>query len=345
MAGSGKGPNPIDIDIRRWRESGGLRSIELSVMNSIGILTVIIVSGFSIYRFIAGDPSGGLINAAIVVILSLSLILGRFRRLQSHALWLFGLTITLSCLLSALLVSTNGLLWAYLVLWINTLILPRWLAVLFNTIVIATLSSHLRLFGDPLEQISWTVVALLVSGVGLVFTGQLRRQRAMLSRLATLDPLTGAGNRRLMQHDIENCIRRHRRNQRPSSLLVLDLDHFKKINDNHGHESGDQVLAEFTEHVRQSMRTEDGLYRLGGEEFVLLFPGMDAATAARVLPELHQRISGRVDGPQGPVRVSAGAATLRPAEGWSKWLARADNALYRAKRSGRDRLIIAEQEH
>jgi diguanylate cyclase (GGDEF)-like protein len=123
--------------------------------------------------------------------------------------------------------------------------------------------------------------------------------------------------------------------------MVLDLDHFKRINDDHGHEAGDRVLSRFVEMVRDTLRTEDGLYRLGGEEFVVLLRGMDADSAASSLQELHGRLSGRVDGPEGALHFSAGAAVLEPGENWSKWLARADHALYEAKRSGRDRLVMA----
>lgn len=325
-----------------WEIGLNPRSIELSVMNYIGGLTAAVVAGFSVYRFFTGDFSGGLVNAVIVVMLSTSLLLGRTRKFAPYALMLFGAVISAAALMSALMVSPNGLLWAYLVLWVNFLILPRYLALAFNAAIIIILGTHLRLFDSLLHQISWITVALLISGFGLVFTAQLRRQRRMLSKLATLDPLTGSGNRRLMQHHLEAAVAVYRRNKRTSTIMVLDLDHFKEVNDNHGHEAGDQTLERFAASVNKALRTEDGLYRLGGEEFVILFRDMDAESARTSLPELHKRLSGKIEGPEGPLRFSAGAAVLAPGEGWSQWLGRADDALYRAKNSGRDRLEIAE---
>jgi diguanylate cyclase (GGDEF)-like protein len=300
-----------------------------------------VVTGFVFYRFFTGDVTGALINAAIVVLLSISLLLGRIPRLRQSALILFGFVISLSCLLSAMLVSPNGLLWTYLVLWINFLVLPRHLAFGCNIIITLTLTASFTLFDSLLEQISWVTVAILISGFGLVFTNQLREQRRMLSELATLDPLTGAGNRRLMQYDLERAVAERGRSRRPATLVVLDLDHFKRINDEHGHEAGDRVLADFVEALRETLRIEDGLYRLGGEEFVVLLRDMDAETARASLDELHGRLSGQLQGPETPLHFSAGAAVLADGENWSKWLARADRALYRAKHAGRDRLIMA----
>jgi len=324
-----------------WPIGIAKRSLEMTVMNYCGLTTVVVVTGFVFYRLFTGDATGAMINAAIVALLGVSLLLGRIPKLRQTALILFGFIISLSCLLSAMLVSANGLLWTYLVLWINFLILPRSLAFGCNIIITLTLTASFTLFDSLLHQISWMTVAVLISGFGLVFTNQLREQRRLLSELATLDPLTGAGNRRLMQHELEKAVAERRRSRRPATLMVLDLDHFKRINDEHGHEAGDRVLAEFVEVLREALRTEDGLYRLGGEEFVVLLREMDADTARANLDDLHERLSGRVQGPDSPLHFSAGAAVLKDGENWSRWLARADSALYAAKDAGRNRLIMA----
>jgi diguanylate cyclase (GGDEF)-like protein len=316
-------------------------SIEMTVMNYCGFTTVVVVSGFAVYRFFTGDAVGALINAVIVAMLAAPLLIGRSARLRQTALILFGFIISLSCLLSAMLVSPNGLLWTFLVLWINFLVLPRNLAIGCNLILTLTLTASVNLFDSLLHQISWVTVAVLISGFGLVFTNQLREQRRMLSELATLDPLTGAGNRRLMQHDLEKAVAQRRRRRRPATVMVLDLDHFKRINDEYGHEAGDRVLSDFVAVLRDTLRTEDGLYRLGGEEFVVLLRDMDVDTARANLDDLHRRLSGKMEGPEAPLHFSAGAAVLKDGENWSKWLARADQALYDAKRAGRDQLIIA----
>jgi len=324
-----------------WPDQPGHGHLELIVMNYCGWTTVVVVTGFVFYRFFTGDLQGALTNAVIVALLTGVLLAGRVPRLRQAALVAFGLIITAACLMSALLVSPNGLLWAFLVLWINFLVLPRVVAAVFNLSVTFILAAHTELFDSVLEQISWVTVALLISTFSFFFTRQLREQRRMLSELATLDPLTGAGNRRLLRHDMETAIAQKHRGRRPSTLVVMDLDHFKRINDNHGHEAGDQLLERFVQTVRAALRTEDGLYRMGGEEFVLLLHDMDRETAETSLEDLHRRLSGRVETPDGALMFSAGAAVLQPGENWSQWLARADRALYQAKNGGRNRLVIA----
>jgi diguanylate cyclase (GGDEF)-like protein len=325
-----------------WAKSLNRRRLELSVMYYLGGTTAIVVAMFSAYRFWSGDVTGGLTNTVIVAMLIATLILGRFPRYEQWALIIFGLVSSLSCILSTMIVGSNGLLWTYLVLWINMLILPRWMAAALNTFIILLYLFNPNLFTDLLHEISWAAVAFMFSTFGIVFTSLLRKQRRELAQLATRDPLTGTGNRRLMQHDLEQTIRGKGRRQKPATVMVMDLDHFKALNDEFGHEAGDQVLSRFAADVRAFLRAEDGLYRMGGEEFVILLRDMDEAAAREALPTLHERISGATHGPGGALEMSAGAATCKPGEGWSRWLARADDALYRAKASGRNRLEIAD---
>jgi diguanylate cyclase (GGDEF)-like protein len=329
-------------DPMNWAETLRRRRLELTVMRYLGGTTILVVSVFSVYRFAIGDFTGGLTNAIIVGMLIVVLALGQFQRWEHWALIMFGLVSTASCILSTMIVGSNGLLWTYLVLWVNMLILPRWLAAALNGLVIILYVISPNLFDDLLHEISWAAVAIMFSTFGIVFTSQLRSQRRVLADLATRDSLTGAGNRRLMQHDLQDTVKRQGRRQRPATVVVLDLDHFKKLNDAHGHEAGDQALEHFATDVRSALRAEDGFYRMGGEEFVILLRDMDQQEAQRTLPDLHRRLSGSTPGPGGPLLFSAGAATLKPREGWSRWLARADDALYRAKAGGRNRLEMAD---
>jgi diguanylate cyclase (GGDEF)-like protein len=317
---------------------------ELSVMLAIGGLSALAIAGYAVYRFVIGDWAFGLVNTAIFTTIAATLLLARTDRWRHLALFTFGLVITASCIASALLIGHNGLLWAYLVFWVNTFLLSHPAAIVFNLTAITVLGSQARLFPSPLEQISWITVAVMISAFGLYYANQMRSQRRMLRRLATHDPLTGAGNRLLMQHHLERAVEALAGGGQASTLVVLDLDHFKQINDGHGHEAGDLALKLFVRSLKESMRQQDDLYRMGGEEFVMLLRDMDADNAARAIPGLHRRLSGHVAGPCGPIHFSAGAATLETGESWSRWLARADRALYEAKRSGRDTLVLAERQ-
>jgi diguanylate cyclase (GGDEF)-like protein/PAS domain S-box-containing protein len=161
------------------------------------------------------------------------------------------------------------------------------------------------------------------------------------------DPLTGLYNRRYMEESLDRELRRAERLHLPVSVIVFDLDHFKEINDSFGHEMGDVVLAAFGDFLQNSVRKGDIACRYGGEEFLLILPGAsreDAVARAHQLREVsgHLAVShgGRV---LGPVTLSLGVAVF-PEHGSSSGtlLRAADQALYRAKHLGRDRVEIAE---
>ena len=200
------------------------------------------------------------------------------------------------------------------------------------------------LFRSALEGVTYIITALMVTTFAYIFAARLARYQNQLEMLALLDPLTFAGNRRMMRRDLNAAVSSKRRRGRDYTLILMDLDHFKGINDRFGHETGDRALREFADLVRDHIRAEDGFYRFGGEEFVLLLPDHGTDTAMDAAGSLHARISGRLDFEGTALRFSAGVAVLGTDEDWPEWLTRADRAMYRAKKAGRDRLELAAAE-
>ena len=159
-----------------------------------------------------------------------------------------------------------------------------------------------------------------------------------VERLATRDELTGLPNRRLFEETLTLEVGRHHRNGTPVSLVALDVDHFKRINDALGHPTGDAVLRAVGEALRAGTKPYDLPARYGGDEFLVLLPGCASADAPRVADRLRRAASAAVD-PALAVTVSAGAATLPDDADDGPTLVRvADDALYSAKRAGRDRV-------
>jgi diguanylate cyclase (GGDEF)-like protein len=173
-------------------------------------------------------------------------------------------------------------------------------------------------------------------------THELEQANRRLWELALTDPLTGVANRRRLVEQAEQEILRSRRSGRPLSMLMLDLDHFKKINDVHGHAQGDKVLCNFADAIRGALRVTDLVARIGGEEFAVLLPDTAMTTAGEVAQRILNTVRLQaVAGPDGPVRytVSIGMADLRDKqECYDDLSRRADAALYAAKAAGRDRM-------
>lgn len=169
----------------------------------------------------------------------------------------------------------------------------------------------------------------------------LRAQAATLEELATTDVLAGTFNRRKFNELILAEIERVRRYGHPLSLLVVDIDHFKRINDTHGHEAGDEVLIVLAGLIRAGIRATDSLARWGGEEFVVLSPEVSVEEAAGLAERLRSAAGTYKYSFVGRVTASIGVAQHRVGETPDELFARADEALYRAKEGGRDRVEVA----
>lgn len=165
-----------------------------------------------------------------------------------------------------------------------------------------------------------------------------------LNRLAMEDSLTGISNRRHFQNDAQQALARARRHHEMLSLLMLDIDHFKEINDRWGHQAGDQVLVEMGQRILASMRNTDLPARWGGEEFVILMPHSGLNDALAIGERLRQRMANDpVIVPNGEIRVfiSIGVTQWEPEQSLEDLVARADMALYSAKERGRNLVVAA----
>ncbi len=168
---------------------------------------------------------------------------------------------------------------------------------------------------------------------------QLGRQAAKLERLSRTDELTGLANRRAFEERLESEVTRARRNDRPVCLMMLDLDDFKRVNDERSHAVGDEVLRSSANALSESIRDVDLCARIGGEEFVVVMPETALAGAQTLAEKLIARVHERVLFELGiDITASAGLAALRSDETPSELLARADGLLYRAKREGKNRV-------
>jgi len=196
----------------------------------------------------------------------------------------------------------------------------------------------------PAERFS-TAPLLLFYPVMVGFTAyrlarRVRRQNQELRELSATDGLTGLPNHTSWQRAVEREFARARRYEQPAAVLMLDLDHFKAINDVHGHATGDAVLRAVAEVLGQLLRGQDVPGRYGGEEFGLLLPGTSRAGAEAIAERIRARLDSRVMIPERGLRVTAsiGCAALEAGDASAAaWIARADRALYRAKAAGRNR--------
>ena len=324
------------------RAAGKRRSVDhylpviLSAAGSLGVLP------FAVIRFRNGEWLAGLIDTAIILGLlgfGTFVYVTRNVRYSSYA-------ISTICVGGALAtVYING---PQQVFWVFPAILAVFYmvrpieGVIFGLITIFALLPALETLGGAFETLTILVAILVTGALAFAFSIITNRQRQQLMHLATRDPLTGVGNRRALSNKLREVVNMFKRAGSPVSMLLMDLDHFKKVNDAHGHAAGDEILKQITKIIKLRIRVTDSLYRIGGEEFVIVLEGQDLQRASHLAEQLRTIVEANELVPNQAVTISVGVAELKTGETGNDWIQRADEALYRAKRSGRNALSIAE---
>lgn len=313
---------------------------QLTIISLFGLCAMAGILPFAVLRFLEGDLITAIGDCILVAILA---------TIVAYA-WQTGRTVVAGAL--AALVMTAGYLtlvtygsisvfWAYPLLASSFLLTSRYLALLACLAMLGVLGFQAHQFASVMELWGFLVTGSLVAIFGLIFATRTEMQRAQLAEIAVRDPLTGAGNRRALRNQVDALEALPERKQCPTSLVLMDIDRFKTINDRHGHDEGDRVLVDLVTLVHGAVREQDRIYRLGGEEFVLILQDTGQSGLREVVEKVHAVLRENLRGPDGPITVSMGAATRRRGEPAQEWLLRADKAMYRAKHGGRDRAVYA----
>ena len=184
-----------------------------------------------------------------------------------------------------------------------------------------------------------TATLLGVSAMAAIFVRQIDQQHRALEARALSDALTGLHNRHLLETTLEQAMEQSRRSGIPMTLLALDLDWFKTINDSLGHQAGDAALRGVAEILRTRIRRSDRAFRLGGEEFLAFLYGTDAERGRQVAEELRNAVASKSLVPGRPITVSIGVASYSGDQHWEEWLKRCDQNLYGAKAAGRNAVV------
>ncbi|MVT70265.1 diguanylate cyclase [Bradyrhizobium pachyrhizi] len=304
-------------------------------------LTMDIAVGLIAYSPYAGHAAVRLsMEGGALVFSALNVAAMLMRRIQAPLMLIFGISVAwfaLSSLAFILAAPWNHMWWlAHAIFAGGFFLLSYGVAQAFRTTQsFSTIYSQEEMTARLAESMAETQRALQ----------QLQLSNQRLERLAATDPLTGAGNRRHFIEQISNEITRAKRSGAPLSLLSIDLDHFKDINDSRGHSVGDEVLRAFVRKCLEAIRPYDSVARVGGEEFMVLLPGATLDAACAVAERLRSAIEGAAFDvgaqPSVGVTISVGVSEFgRDGDTLDGFLNVADQRLYRAKFEGRNRVIV-----
>ncbi|GMU55261.1 MAG: hypothetical protein AMXMBFR33_44070 [Candidatus Xenobia bacterium] len=300
-------------------------------------VSLVLFLPFALGNFVHGQTILGCTTFAVVVILALNAAAIRLRRppLLSPA-WLY-VPVLGSLLVAISTQGLTGLFWLYPALIFFFFVLDRRqaLQVDLGLILVLTPWAALHLGWELCSRVlATTVLTVLLTTTFLSII-------AMLQEQTLVDPLTGAYNRRHLEVCLRSAIERLRRYGTPCSLLALDVDHFKRINDQYGHDAGDRVLRAVVELLGRRLRQLDLVFRTGGEEFVVLLGDTELCDALLVAEDLRRTLASSSVLAEVRVTVSVGVASLDPCEESDSWLRRGDVGLCEAKRSGRNRVVAS----
>ncbi|HEY5641810.1 MAG TPA: GGDEF domain-containing protein [Woeseiaceae bacterium] len=302
----------------------------LSAVGALGVLP------FAILRFIQQAWLAAIVDTIIMIgFMTLGWFVYRTRKVRT-ASRAIALLCVVGVLTTVYVIGPQQVYWTY----------PALMAIFYLTspkeavaFAIVTLVALLPVFIPANDsQLASTVIITIIVTTAFAFAFSLitNRQSEQLMQMATKDPLTGAGNRRALDIRLEQSVNRLRRSGETASLVLLDLDHFKSVNDKHGHAVGDLILKHIADIINLRIRITDSLFRIGGEEFVIVLDGQNLqktgylAEQLRVLVEANEIVQDK------SVTISLGVAEIRKGESGTAWLSRADAAMYCAKANGRN---------
>lgn len=277
------------------------KDYQLSILVLMGVLPILTLAPYGLYRFLKGDLTVAIVDG-VVVLISLLGIRHAWQTGDTRSPGLvISLTVSVGAVLVVLELGMTGLFWVYVGILFNFFMVSPGRSLLITALMLGAIAllgrARQGVFESDFQLMSFLITSVTASMLALIFAVRTRSQQLLFEQLATLDPLTGAGNRRALDAELRIAAAKHRRYDQRYGVLALDLDHFKRINDQHGHRIGDQVLRTVAEVLRRkvddcnrSLNDEaEGagecasvVARFGGEEFALVLTGEGAQRAGEI---------------------------------------------------------------
>ena len=327
---------PDDTTIERKRQLEEVVLMWLSAGTAAGVLPFVFI------RIFQADWVIAVFNSVIVtVMIGLFFYVSKTGKTRAAAL-IISFFLVVGVLTTVIIKGSGQFVWAYPASVSIYYLIKHKMAAVINLIAILILA--VMTFSE-MELVSFasSLVTLVATNVfAYIFASRTCDQHQQLIDQATQDPLTKVGNRRSFELKIKRQVNIQQRTQHPTSMITIDLDHFKRVNDTYGHAKGDEVLINTTKVLTMRLRGIDNLYRIGGEEFVIMPIHSNLKSAEILAEQLRVLVEASELTPDIPVTISLGVAQYKQDETVSEWLHRADTALYQAKNEGRNRTRVAK---
>jgi len=304
----------------------------------LSAVLVVVLIPFTVKNFYSNHADVGLVGLLVIALLASNIIAMKLKQQLLFAPIVTSLSIMLALVVSISELGQVAIFWTYPIVCMLFFIHERKIASLYSLAVLIMIAPLVFQMVELSIMIRFYVSVVLTGMFINMMVYIIEQQQESLQRLIITDPLTGVLNRRCLEQCMKNAQERHQRNHSEETVIMMDIDHFKSINDNYGHESGDEVLIKLVSLVKSRLRKLDLLFRYGGDEFIILLNETNVTAAGNLAKDLRQLIeSSDVKG----ITVSLGVAELKQDESTMKWMSRCDEALYEAKQAGRNRVSVS----
>ncbi len=323
------------------KKTEDLTDFRIKATLGVTIIALCILTPFSINNFLQARFTLGMGSTFILILCAVNAwncVQNRYR----PSLILYGIVPAVTLFLFFAFQEQGAMIafWCYPALLAFYFMLPEYQARVANVVFLCIIFPQAWGILDQAFMIRFVVTILGVSAFSAMFLRVITAQEKILTMQAVTDPLTGLLNRKTLEDKFEEIISQNHRTGTPMTLLILDLDHFKEVNDKRGHHTGDKVLRGVADFLQKRIyRRTDKIFRIGGEEFLVLLYNTNIGDGMEVAEELCSGLAACPLLPDQPVTVSIGVTVLRPDDDWQDWMKRCDENLYKAKEGGRNMVV------
>ncbi len=317
-------------------------SFRANATYGVATAALVLLLPFAILNIFQGDVLSGGGATSLVLILAMSV--WRVYRGRCHQSLIFYGVMFPSLLVLVMVFRYDpifGSLWCFPPIVAFYCMLNERRAWIANVCILCT-GIPMASYSLPPEYALRVISTLLsVSVFSAILVRVIDKQYSQIQQQLVHDPLTGLLNRQTLTSKLERAIFRYHDEAIPSSILAIDVDHFKRINDSYGHDTGDKALVNISRLLTESLRADDHVFRTGGEEFIVLLNGRTDKETYNFAERLRHEIEIAAIISEQAVTISVGASSYDGRVNRTQWMKRADNFLYQAKRSGRNRVTTA----
>jgi len=318
----------------------------IALITFVGILTAVFVTPFTVYRFVVGDYFVAVVDALIVIVAVATAAYTRLRRTTRIPGIVVSLFLTAGAAAVSYELGIDGAVWIFPVLMFTFYLCPPRLALVATVtalvaIALRELSAPTSVFTSTVQMFGFFSASLAAIVFSMLFSHRNLTQLNRALQWATKDALTGLENRRSLDYEMNVAVAAAQRHAIAYSLLIIDIDNFKPVNDELGHFEADRILQDFAALLRTSTRLEDRVFRYGGDEFVVLLPGTSLEGLKSATANLIAAIDTHYRDRRHKITASMGGSAYADRKSVDDWRRIADHCLYEAKELGGHRAIIA----